>query len=95
MKYQVIIKFEIDEEFMNLVPAHRTYINFLINKAIVDSYIVCIEITQAYLTINAENKKAVNEILKKSPLFKFWTFEIHEVFVYDGQMYRMPTLQLN
>ncbi len=95
MKYQVLIKFEIDEEFMALVPAHRSYINFLINKAIVDSYIVCLEIKQAYLTLNAENKIAAKAILKKSPLYRFWTYDIHEVFVYDGQMYRLPTLQLN
>lgn len=83
------------QEFMNLVPAHRTYVNYLINKAIVDNYIVCMEIKQAFITINAENKKAVVAILKKSPLYKFWSFDVLEVFVYDGQMYRMPTLQLN
>lgn len=95
MKYQSIIKFEMDDEFMTLVPAHRTYINYLINKGIVDSYIVSMETQQAWITINASSKKEVKSYLIKSPLYKYWTFEIEEVFVYDGQMYRLPSLQLN
>jgi hypothetical protein len=37
----------------------------------------------------------VETILKKSPLYKYWTIEIDELFVYDGQTYRMPALQFN
>ena len=37
----------------------------------------------------------VKEYLKKSPLYKYWTFEIDELFVYDGQTYRLPALQMN
>ncbi len=42
-KYQAIISFEMDEEFMTLVPPHRTYINFLLNKGVIDSYAVSME----------------------------------------------------
>jgi hypothetical protein len=45
--------------------------------------------------ITAENKDEVREYLSKSPLFKYWTFEIDELFVYDGQTYRLPALQMN
>ena len=31
-KYQVTIRFEVNDEFMTLVPSHRTYINLLINN---------------------------------------------------------------
>ena len=33
-KYQITIKFHMDSEFMELVPSHRTYINYLINKEV-------------------------------------------------------------
>jgi hypothetical protein len=33
--------------------------------------------------------------LKKSPLRKYWTYEIEELYVYDSQQYRLPTVQLN
>jgi hypothetical protein len=31
----------------------------------------------------------------KSPLFKYWDYEIEELFVYDGQLFRFPCFQLN
>jgi len=39
-KYHVTIQFEIHEEFKDLIPPHRTYINYLINKGIIDHYAV-------------------------------------------------------
>ncbi|HWB28364.1 MAG TPA: hypothetical protein VG738_22985 [Chitinophagaceae bacterium] len=94
-KYQAIIRFEMDEQFMNLVPPHRTYINYLINKNIVDSYVVSMESQTVWITINAESKEEADKLLAKSPLYKYWTYDIEELFVYDGQLYRLPTVQLN
>jgi len=94
-KFQAIIKFEMDEEFMQLVPPHRTYINYLINKNIIDSYAVSMESQTVWITMNAESKTDADQYLAKSPLYKFWTYEIEELFVYDGQLFRMPTLQMN
>jgi hypothetical protein len=94
-KYQAIISFEMDEEFMTLVPPHRTYINFLLNKGVIDSYAVSMETQNSWITLNAQSKKEVKEILEKSPLAKFWTYEIVELFVYDSQSTRLPAVQLN
>jgi hypothetical protein len=94
-KYQAIISFDMDEEFMTLVPPHRTYINFLLNKGVIDSYAVSMENQNSWITINANTKKEVKEILEKSPLAKYWNFEIVELFVYDSQSTRLPAVQLN
>jgi hypothetical protein len=94
-KYQAIISFDMDEEFMTLVPPHRTYINFLLNKGVIDSYAVSMENQISWITINANAKKEVKEILEKSPLAKYWSFEIVELFVYDSQSTRLPAVQLN
>jgi hypothetical protein len=94
-KFQAIISFEMDEEFMTLVPPHRTYINFLLNKGVIDSYAVSMENQNSWITINANSKKEVKEILEKSPLSPYWTFEIVELFVYDSQSTRLPAVQLN
>ena len=94
-KYQAIISFDMDEEFMTLVPPHRTYINFLLNKGVIDSYAVSMETQNSWITLNAQSKKEVKEILEKSPLAKFWTYEIVELFVYDSQSTRLPAVQLN
>ena len=94
-KYHVTIQFEMSDEFMELVPPHRTYINYLINKGTIDHYAVSMETQRSWITLNAENKKEVEKLLKKSPLFKFWTFEIDELFVLDGQHYRLPEVNPN
>ena len=56
-KYQVTIQFEIHEEFKDLIPPHRTYINYLINKGIIDHYAVSMETQRAWITLNADNKQ--------------------------------------
>jgi hypothetical protein len=94
-KFQAIISFDMDEEFMTLVPPHRTYINFLLNKGTIDSYAVSMETQNSWITINANSKKEVKDILEKSPLSKYWSFEIVELFVYDSQSTRLPAVQLN
>ncbi|MEI6189618.1 MAG: hypothetical protein WCP61_04270 [Chitinophagia bacterium] len=94
-KYQAIITFDMDEEFMTLVPPHRTYINYLLNKGIIDSYAVSMEVQKSWITLNANDKKQVKEYLDKSPLSKYWEYEIVELFVYDSQSTRLPAVQLN
>ena len=94
-KYQAIISFEMDEEFMSLVPPHRTYINYLLNKGIIDTYSVSMEVQNSWITLNANTKKEVEDILDKSPLSKYWNYEIVELFVYDSQSTRLPAVQLN
>ncbi len=94
-KYQVIISFEMDHDFMDHVTPHRTYINSLIDKNVIDSYAVSMESQRVWITINAETKEEVATLLAKSPLYKYWTFEVEELFVYDSQLYRLPSLQLN
>lgn len=94
-KFQAIISFDMDEEFMTLVPPHRTYINYLLNKGIIETYSVSMETQQSWITINAYTKNEVKDILQKSPLFKYWSFEIVELFLFDSQSNRLPAVQLN
>lgn len=94
-KYHVSIQFEMNDEFMQLVPPHRTYINYLINKDVIQHYAVSLESQRAWITLQAESREEVEEILEKSPLYKFWSLEIDELFVLDGQHYRLPEVNPN
>jgi|SRR4051812_36363926 len=94
-RFIITINFFMDDQFMTLVPPHRTYVNYLINKGIIDSYGVSIESYRCWIMMICEDKDEVRTYLKKSPLFSYWTFEIDELVVYDGQTYRLPTLQMN
>ncbi len=94
-KFHVTIQFEMNDEFMTLVPPHRTYINMLINKGILEHYAVSLESQRAWITINADSKKDVKKLLEKSPLYKFWEMEVDELYVLDGLHYRMPEVNPN
>lgn len=95
IKYQVTILFYMDVSFMQFVPAHRTYINSLIEKGIIEYYAVSMETLRCWMIMNTTDKKQVKKLLKKSPLYPYWTVEIDELFVYDSHAYRLPALQLN
>ena len=94
-KFQVTIQFHIDDEFMALVPAHRSYISQLIEKGVIDQYLVSMESQRTWITLSAKSKKEVEQLLVKSPLYKYWIYEIDDLFVIDGQHYRLPAFQLN
>ncbi len=95
-KYQATIHFEMSDDFMDLVPPHRTYINFLINKGTLDHYAVSMETQRVWITLTADSKEEAKRILVKSPLYKFWqNIEIDELFVLDGQHYRLPAVTPN
>jgi len=66
-KYQVIISFKVTEEFMQLVPPHRTYIGYLINKCIVDCYLVSMESQTIWITFSVATRQQVEKHLRKSP----------------------------
>jgi hypothetical protein len=89
------IKFDFPPDFMNYVPEHRTYINMLINTNVIESYAVSMETQRSWIIINAETKDEVEQILCKSTLYQFWTYDIDELFVYDSQNFRLPKLEFN
>ena len=80
---------------MQAVPEHRVYINHLINKMVIEHYAVSLESKTSWITLNAESRQEVEQILSRSTLYSFWTYEIDELFVLDGQHYRLPELNLN
>jgi hypothetical protein len=94
-KFQVTIEFRMDDDFMSLIPSHRVYINDLIEKGVIDQYVVTMETQRLWITITAESKEQVLQYLSKSPIYKYWTFEIDELLLFDGQHYRFPIMQLN
>ncbi|MBC8111273.1 MAG: hypothetical protein H7Y04_09470 [Verrucomicrobia bacterium] len=94
-KFQVSITFFMDEEFMRFVPSHRTYINRLINEGVIDSYSVSLEAGKSWIIFNAASRDAVETHLRKSSLYKYWEYEIDQLFIYDSQLYRFPKLVMN
>ncbi len=49
-KFQATIQFDMNDEFMSLIPAHRVYVNSLIEKGAIDQYAVSMESQQVWIT---------------------------------------------
>lgn len=94
-KYQVSIRFEMDEDFMNGIPEHRRFVNEMIQEGVIDHYVVTMESMKSWITFTADSKEEVEEYLQRSPLYRYWSYEIEELFVVDGHQYRLPALQFN
>jgi hypothetical protein len=95
-KFQITISFTMDDDFMSYVPEHRTYINTLINKHVIDYYTVSLESFTCWILINAKSKNDAKNIVMKSVLSQYWHHVIvDELFVYDSSSYRLPDLVLN
>lgn len=94
-KYQVTINFKWNEAAVPVLEKHRNYIDSLINDQVIEHYAVSMETQTAWVTINANNKTQVRKLLNKSPFQKFWTLQINELVLWDGQNYRLPLVQLN
>ena len=80
---------------MSLVPPHRTYVDYLISKQVIEHYAVSMESQQVWITLQAENKKEIEKLLAESPLYKYFSYSIDELHVLDGQNYRLPSIQFN
>ena len=94
-KFQATIHFDMDDDFMSLIPEHREYISSLIQEGVIDQYLVSMESQRVWITFTAEKKEDVDQYLRKSPIHRYWTYDIDELFLIDGQHYRLPVLQMN
>ena len=94
-KYLVTVQFEWNDAAMEVIPKHRDYINNLIDDKVIEHYAVSMEIQTVWITINAESKSEVKQVLALSPFHPFCTLEVNELIIWDGQNYRLPVVQLN
>lgn len=84
-----------DEHFFNLIPAHRMLINDLIENGIIQQYTINAARTKGWILFNCKNKNEVLVALHKMPIFRLIKFKIHEIMIADGELYRLPKMNLN
>lgn len=80
---------------MAIITDHRAYINELIEQQLIEHYAVSMETQRLWITLNAEDKAAVRRLLSKSPFYAYWTLQVNELVIWDGQNYRLPVVQWN
>ena len=84
-----------DEAFFNLIPAHRMLINDMIENGMIQQYTINAARTKGWILFNCSNKNEVLIALKKMPIFSLVKFKIHDIMIADGELYRLPKMNLN
>jgi hypothetical protein len=51
--------------------------------------------TKGWILFNCSNKNEVLIALKKMPIFSLVKFKIHDIMIADGELYRLPKMNLN
>jgi hypothetical protein len=83
------------QEFMSKIPRHRELIHEMMSERIVLAYAVNTDRSKGWITIVAENESEVEEILMRSPIYRYLNYDIFELFIYDAEHLRFPRLALN
>ena len=84
-----------DDYFFKLIPAHRKMVDELIDNGIISSYCVNTNRTKVWIIFNCENENQLKNYIKKLPIYNRVTFEIHDLLIADGEVFRFPKLNLN
>jgi hypothetical protein len=94
-KFQVSVKFTIDEHFMGLIPRHREVINTLITTGVIDQYAISAQLDRGWITMTVRHERDIYMHLEKSPIYKYLDIEVDEIMIFDGKVFRFPAMQLN
>jgi len=85
----------LSDEFYALIPRHRKMVNDLIERGIVNSYTVDENRTKIWILFSASEESEVLAHLKNLPIFRFVKVEIFKLFIADGDIFRLPKVNLN
>jgi len=84
------------EEFIALIPQYRLLINQLLSEHAVETYAISADRSRGWLTINSEDESGVEILLRKLPLYKYFSgIKIDELFIFNSVATRFPHIILN
>ena len=86
---------EFTEDFVRLIPRQRAAINLLMREGPIVAYSLSADRTMLWVTIRANNKREVREIIKSFPLYDYMKETIVELMFHEQASTLIPELSLN
>ncbi len=84
------------EDFMALIPRHRSFINRLLSEKVIETYAISADRRRGWVTINGDDAGAVRAVVEQFPLYRYFQgIEIDELFIFDTVATRFPHISLN
>ena len=87
-----------DKAFIALIPipAHRAFVNQLLNEKVVEVYAISSDRSRGWMTINSDSTATVQAVVSQFSLFPYLHgVEINELFIFDSAASRFPHIRLN
>jgi muconolactone delta-isomerase len=73
------------EEFIQLIPAQRAYINYLLAEGKVKSYSLSMDRSKLWVVFVSEDESELMGMIEDMPLFDFMDPEISELMFHNAQ----------
>lgn len=84
------------EDFMAIIPQHRTFINQLLAEHVIEAYAISASRSRGWAIITGEDEEAVSAIVAQFPLYSYLrSIEVDELFIFDSAASRFPHISLN
>jgi muconolactone delta-isomerase len=84
------------EDFMAIIPQHRTLINKLLAEHVIEAYAISASRSRGWAIITGDDEEAVRAIVEQFPLYHYLrNIEIDELFIFDSAASRFPHISLN
>jgi muconolactone delta-isomerase len=96
-KYMVTINLPAfqNEEFMALIPKQRAMIVELLANGKLSSFSLDKDRKKAWLVASCKDQDALQSLLRKFPMHKFFEYDINELIIYDTEFMGLPKMVLN
>ena len=92
---QIYLPDFLGDDFYDLIPKHREFINLLIEKGNIVNYYINAERTRGWIEMNAKSVEEIKHFVSRFPIKKFIRYDINEIMIFDGEAFRFPKLVLN
>jgi hypothetical protein len=84
------------EDFVAIIPQHRTFINHLLSEHIIEAYAISASRSRGWAIIMGDDEEAVRAIVVQFPLYAYLrSIEVDELFIFDSAASRFPHISLN
>lgn len=86
---------KLDEEFWELLPAHRKIVNDLLIEGVIEMYAISEDRSSGWIVFHAENQELVVNIVENFPIRDYFTYEITGLFILNNAVSLWPKVHLN
>lgn len=85
----------IDEDFQQLIPEHRRYVDGLLEEGIFQTYTLSLQSGKLWIVVIAESQKEVCSIIDAVPLRSFITYKVNELTFHNFIPSKFPAMSMN